>query len=45
MIKIAWEYASEFRRLSPAILGMAGALGLTDEQLDSMFEQGSQIEV
>jgi hypothetical protein len=45
MIKIAWEYASEFRRMSPAILGMAGALGLTDEQLDSMFEQGSQIEV
>jgi len=40
----AWNYATEFRRLSPTIMSLAPALGLTDEQLDQMFEEGAQIE-
>ena len=40
----AWNYATEFRRLSPTILSMAPALGLSDEQLDQMFEEGAEIE-
>lgn len=40
----AWNDASEFRRLSPTILAMAPALGLSDEQLDQMFEEGAEIE-
>lgn len=40
----AWLEAREFKRLSPTLLQLAGALGLTDEQLDAMFEQAQQIE-
>ena len=35
-----WNYANEFERTSPVLNGMAQALGLTDEQVDAMFEQG-----
>lgn len=33
----AWEYALDFQRQSPLILGVAQALGWTEEQLDSLF--------
>lgn len=36
----AWQYANEFYRNNPILLGMAQALSITDEQLDAMFEQG-----
>lgn len=35
--KIAWEYASEFRRDDPLLLSLAATLGLTNQQLDDFF--------
>ena len=43
-VKIAWEYAVEFRRMSPTILGLASTVGLTDNQLDDLFLAAMQIE-
>lgn len=43
--QIAWEYASEFKRNSPMLLAMAGALGMTDTQLDGLFTAASAIKV
>ena len=38
-IKLAWDHASEFRRLSPNIIALAQhpSVGMTDEQLDDLF--------
>ena len=41
----AWKMATEFRRLSPTVLELAGLLGLTDEQVDDLFEYALTIEV
>ena len=41
--KAAWEFATVFERSSPTLNSLAGALGLTDEQLDAMFEAGAKI--
>lgn len=35
--KIAWEYASEFRRDDPLLNQLAQTLNLTEEQLDQFF--------
>lgn len=35
--KIAWEYASEFRRDDPLLLSLAISLNLTSQQLDDFF--------
>lgn len=35
--KIAWEYASEFRRTDPLLTSLAQQLGLTSQQLDDFF--------
>lgn len=43
--KVAWEYAGNFYRISPFISSIAVSLGLTDEQLDSLFEQAMSIGV
>ena len=40
---IAWQTASEYSRLSPNLLAVKDGLGLTDEQLDDLFEQAAQI--
>lgn len=40
-VKDEWNYANEFERTSPVLNGMAQMLGLTDEQVDAMFEQGA----
>lgn len=37
-IQIRWAGATEIERLHPVILAMAGALGVTDEQLDVLFD-------
>ncbi|MFJ5538526.1 hypothetical protein [Vreelandella titanicae] len=42
--KLAWAEAQEFRRASPTIAQMAGALGLSDEQLDDLFMHAITIE-
>ena len=44
LVKSAWEYALSFKRTSPTILSVASAMGWTDEQLDLLFVQASQIE-
>jgi hypothetical protein len=41
--RLAWADAQEFRRTSPTILAMAGALGLAEEQIDALFEQAAAI--
>lgn len=35
--KLAWEYATEFRRDSPTVVAMGAALGLDDAALDHLF--------
>ncbi len=37
LARLAWQDAQEFRRLSPTVLTLASALGLTDAQLDELF--------
>lgn len=39
--QIEWEYAAEIRRDWPTLAVMAGALGMTDAQLDGMFTAGA----
>jgi predicted alternative tryptophan synthase beta-subunit len=43
LVKLAWDNAQTFERTSPSILAIAQVLGLTDEQLDTLFTQASQI--
>lgn len=44
-LKMAWEYAQNFYRQSPALMQLATALQLTPQQLDELFTAASQIEV
>ena len=45
MSQLAWEDAQEFRRNSPLVTSISGALSLTDEQLDDLFRLAQTIEV
>ena len=42
-VSIEWEYASTVERTSPWMSTMGAALGLTDEQLDQLFETASTL--
>lgn len=42
-IEIAWEYAPNVVRRSAFVAAMAGALELTDEQIDALFIEGAKI--
>lgn len=42
-VKIAWEYAIEWRRLSPMTISLGAALGLTENQIDELYQEASQI--
>ena len=42
--RIAWQDAMEFRRDSPTLLAMGAQLGMTDAQLDQLFEVARGIE-
>jgi hypothetical protein len=44
-IKIFWEYEVDLDRDSPALNAMAGALGLTQEQLDDLFRSASLVAI
>jgi hypothetical protein len=44
LAKLAWADAQEFKRNSPSLLGIAGALALTDAQLDELFTTAAGIE-
>lgn len=39
--QVAWEYAVEFERLNPLVLSMSAALGLSDEDVDGLWEMAS----
>lgn len=39
--RISWEYATQIRRDFPALTGAAAALGLTEAQIDALFETAS----
>jgi hypothetical protein len=41
--RIAWEYASEFRRDDPLLLALAQNLQLTSEQIDQFFIAAAQL--
>ena len=41
--KIAWEYAIEWKRMSPMISSLATALSMTDEQVDNLFKAAAQV--
>lgn len=45
LVVLAWNKATTFRRTSPAIIGLASALGWSDAQLDQLFEVAATIEV
>jgi len=42
--KLAWADALEFRRHSPTVLALAGALGMSAQQLDELFVAAAGIE-
>jgi hypothetical protein len=41
--KLAWANALHFERTSPTLIALAGALGLSDSDLDNLFIEASQI--
>jgi hypothetical protein len=41
--KITWEYASVFEREDPMILAIGAGLGLTSEQIDTLFTNAAGI--
>ena len=41
--KIEWEYSSEVQRQQPLIVAMAGALGLSPAQIDTLFISASAL--
>lgn len=43
LAQLAWAEATEFRRNSPAIAGLAAGLGLTDDQVDDLFRSAMVI--
>jgi hypothetical protein len=43
--KIAWDNTSEFRRDSVLLASISQALGLTDAQVDALFEAAKEVEV
>ena len=44
-IQLAWTTALEFRRYSPAVLGIAEALNWTEQQLDELFALAATLEI
>jgi hypothetical protein len=41
--RIEWEYATTVMRDSPLVQSLSASLGLTDAQLDALFEQGASL--
>jgi hypothetical protein len=42
VMTLAWETASEFRRTSPMVLGIAGAMSWNDGYLDDLFTKAAE---
>ena len=45
LVKLAWADAQDFHRQSPTLKAIGLQLNLTDEQLDNLFIQASQITI
>lgn len=43
LIKLAWNNALEYKRLSPMIVEIASKLNISDQQLDDLFTSGKSI--
>jgi hypothetical protein len=43
LVRLAWEYAQEIRRSSPMLEAMAGALGLSEAEVDALFAAAAGI--
>ncbi len=43
LAQLAWAEATEFRRNSPTIAGLAAGLGLSDTQVDDLFRAAALI--
>jgi hypothetical protein len=43
LTRLAWNNAGEWRRMSPMIATLSGALSLTDTQVDDLFRAAQQI--
>ena len=43
LAQLAWAEATEFRRNSPTIAGLASGLGLTDTEVDDLFRAAALI--
>ena len=43
LIKDAWAEATQFRRLSPAIVALGDKMGWSEDDLDDMFEKAAEI--
>jgi hypothetical protein len=41
--QVAWEYALEWKRLSPMIATLGAALNLTDAEIDDLFKAAAEI--
>jgi len=41
--RVTWEYSVEFQRNNPLLIAMAPALGLTNEQIDQLFQLASTL--
>lgn len=41
--QIEWEYATDFERSSPLLMGLGAALGWPPETLDEMFIEGAKL--
>ncbi|MDT8311731.1 MAG: hypothetical protein RQ732_09830, partial [Methylophaga sp.] len=44
-VRIAWENAQSFTRVSPTMLAMAQQFNLTESQLDDLFDLAAQVEI
>jgi hypothetical protein len=44
LIALAWREAVEFKRTSPALNALAGAIGMTPEDVDNLFRLAATIE-
>ena len=41
--KVAWQYALEWKRVSPMVATLAAALNLTDTQVDTLFTEAAKV--
>lgn len=43
LVKLAWAEALHFERYSPTVLALGAALGLSQAQIDDLFQSAAQI--